>query len=175
MKNGASYEEIMLRIRGRVQLIGEFVSRASAMPHMTPGDLTCAKEAVDSIEYGERALLVSFDKLLRSDPALVRDIAWAVDHLISGTLLATSRATLSESAMNAAAFKQAEGARIARKNSKQEMALNEAIEKALVGKDPNERGLASKIRNSVNKALTAAGRDEVSVHVVGRRLKNLRS
>ena len=175
MSNGESYNEIKARIHSRVQFIRNLVNRASAVPHMTQDDLTVAEEAVSSVEYGERILFRSLEALHSKDADLAGDIAWAVDHLTAGTLLAASRATLSESSLNAAAYKRAEEARLARKNSQQERALGEAIEKVLAGRDPKMRGLAGKILIGVNKALAAAGEDEVSVHVVGRRLKNLRS
>jgi hypothetical protein len=175
MNNPDVYKDTKTRIRNRVHLIRDLVNRASAMPHMTQEDLCIAKEALNSVEYGERIFFQSIEALHQTNPALAGDIAWAVDHLTAGTLMAASRATLSDSARNAAAYKQAQEARLARQNSPQEVALIDAIEKALNGRDPSTRGMAGKILDRVNQALAAAGHKTVLRDTVGRRLKKLRS
>ena len=175
MSDSEIYKESNARIRNRMQFIRELVNRASVMPHMTSEDLSHAREAVSSVDYGERMLFKSLEALHETDPSLAGNIAWAVDHLTGGTLLAASRATLSDSALNAAAHKQAQDARLARQNSAQEIALTNAINKELKGRDPGDRGLAGRILDGVNRTLKDAGHKAVLRDVVGRRLKKMRS
>ena len=175
MSNSKIFGETKQSIHNRMQAICDLVDRATVMPHMTQGDISDARAAVNAIEYGEKKFFETLEALHHIDPILAQSMAWAVEHLTGGIAVATNKAALSDSSLNAAAYKQAQDARLARQNSPQEIALAEAIEQALNGRDPIKRGMASQILNSVNQALVAAGHKKVLRDVVSRRLKKPRS
>lgn len=175
MSGDDSFEAIKLDIVSQLKVMRDIVAKASSMPHMTRDDLQSAHEAIDAINYGTASLFKSLDKLRVERAALAGDIAWAVRSITGGALVAASKATLSESALNAAAYMQAQEARLARQNSPQERALNEAITTVLNGRDPAIRGMSSRILNGVNRMLVDAGHSEVLRDVIARRLKKLRS
>ena len=162
-------------VEDMLKQIQEIVELTKVMPFYTDEDRKVAETGMKDANSGFDLLNEVVSTLYFSDPGKAIQIAAGLDFLTHGLLISISKSTVSHSAFKAAEYKKSAEMRAAKIDDAKESVLVAAIESALIGKDISERGIASKILGTINKQLRAAGIDEVSRHVVARRLKVARS